>query len=324
MHNPPLAEWRLFAQGHGIMKHIAALAGLITSLASAAEPTTQDRNAILAMAGTHAVTFHFRETVAAAPEYKLKDKPYEEHATEVVEVVEDTPERISLQHLLVVPGKEGKPLIIKHWAQIWTWQDTELLDYCGSEEDHEWKRITLSPEEAAGTWSQLVTNVDDTPRYEGFGRWFHDKGQSYWQSHPTRRPLPRREYSKRDDYDYLLVSNRHTLTPEGWVHEQDNRKVVDRDEEPPHVLCHEFGINTYRRTESKEAAVALAWWRDNSGFWNAVREFWLESGERAKSSFSYSTHEGGEGLSKVLERMEKEKTDASQVVAALQPFVTSK
>lgn len=306
------------------MKHIAALAAVVTSYASAAEPVVQDRQAILAMAGTHAVSFRFHETVAVAPGYKLKAKPYEENATEVVEVVEDTPERIALQHLLVVPGKEGKPVVIKHWAQIWTWQDTELLDYCGSEEDHEWKRITLTPEQAAGTWSQLVTSVDDTPRYEGVGKWVHEKGQSFWQSQPTRRPLPRREYSKRDDYDYLLVSNRHTLTPSGWVHEQDNRKVVDREEETPQVLCHEFGINTYHRTESEDAAIALSWWRDHSGFWNTVRKFWLESGEKAVGTFSYSTHQGGEGLSKLLERMEKENPSALQVVSALEAFVASK
>ncbi len=306
------------------MQRLTSLSLLLSCGAALAAAPSQDRQAILAMAGTHAVAFRFHETVAASLDYQLKTKPYEENATEVVEIVEDTPERISLQHLLVVPGKDGKPQVIKHWAQIWTWQDTELLDYCGSEEDHEWKRVTLTQEQASGTWTQLVTNIDDTPRYEGYGKWAHDKGQSFWQSQPTRRPLPRREYSKRDDYDYLLVTNRHTLTPGGWVHEQDNRKVVDREDETPHVLCHEVGINTYTRTDSPDAGVASAWWKENSGFWNTVREFWIESGEKATGTFSYSTHEGGEGLSKVLERMENKKTAAPQVVAALQPFVAGK
>lgn len=303
--------------------NLQLIISILTASIALSSPS-QDRQAILAMAGTHAVTFHFQETVATAPGYKVKAKPYEEKAIEVVEVVEDTPDRISLQHLLVVPGNDGKPQVIKHWAQIWTWQDTELLDYSGSEEDHEWKRITLTPEQAAGSWSQLVTNVDDTPRYEGSGKWFHDKGQSFWQSQPTRRPLPRREYSKRDDYDYLLVTNRHTLTPAGWVHEQDNRKVVDRDGEEPRVLCHEFGINTYERAESTDAAVAVDWWKNNSRFWNTVREFWRKSGEKAQGSFSYSAHEGGEALSEVLERLEKEKPAAPQVIAALEPFIIGK
>lgn len=297
---------------------------LAASSLAFAGPPAEDREAILAMAGTHSVTFRFEETVAIAPDYKLKKKPYEETATELVQVVEDTPERISLQHLLVVSGKDGKPTVIKHWAQIWTWQDTELLDYSGSEENHEWQRITLTPEQAVGTWSQLVTQIDDTPRYESYGKWVHRNGETYWESEPTRRPLPRREYSKRDDYDYLLVTNRHTVTSNGWVHEQDNRKVVDREGEPVRTLCHEFGINTYARTEAKESKAALAWWSENGRFWDTVRDFWVESGESAPASFAYSTYEDGEGLSKVLKRMEKEKPAPDAIVAALKPFVISK
>lgn len=308
----------------GVMQRIIALTAAATSLVFAAEPPAKDRQAILAMAATHAVTFHFEETAAIAPDYRLKTKPYDETATEVVTVVEDTPARIALQHLLLVPGKEGKTQVIKHWAQIWTWQDTELLDYCGSEDDMLWKKIRLTPAQAAGTWSQLVTQIDDTPRYEGYGKWTHENGESSWQSHPTRRPLPRREYSKRDDYDYLSVTNRHTLTPGGWIHYQDSRKVVDRGGEPAKVLCFENGLNTYTRTESAEAATALAWWRENSGFWNQVRCFWTASGEKAPASFSYSTHENGEGLSKLLARLEKEKPAPEAVSAALQAYVVSK
>src|SRR5688572_17255605 len=100
------------------MIRIAALTAAATSLAFAAGPPAKDREAILAMAGTHAVTFEFQETAAIAPGYKLKTKPYKETATEVVIVVENSPHRIALQNLLVVPGKEGKPQVIKHWAQI--------------------------------------------------------------------------------------------------------------------------------------------------------------------------------------------------------------
>jgi hypothetical protein len=308
----------------GLMQRIIALAAT-TSLAFAAEPPAKDRQAILAMAGTHAVTFEFHETAAIAPGYQLRKKPYRESATEVVTIAEDTPTRIALQHLLVVPGKEGKePHVIKHWAQIWTWQDIELLDYCGSEEDHLWRKIRLTPEQAAGTWSQLVTQIDDTPRYEGYGRWIHENGESSWQSGPTHRPLPRREYSKRDDYDYLTVTNRHTLTPNGWIHYQDNRKVVDREGEETRVLCFEAGLNSYTRTESPEAAAALAWWNENGDFWDGVRDFWTRSGEQARSTFTYSSHENGEGLSKLLDRLEKEKSAPEAVASALQPYVVSK
>lgn len=306
------------------MQRILLLSTAFTSLVFAAEPPTKDRQAILAMAGTHSVTFEFHETVAIAQGYKLKKKPYKETATEVVIVVEDTPQRIALQNLLVVPGKEGKPQVIKHWAQVWTWQDTELLDYCGSEDEHLWKKIRLTPEQAVGTWSQLVTNIDDTPRYEGNGKWLHENGESSWQSGPTRRPLPRREYSTRDDYDYLTVTNRHALTPNGWIHYQDNRKVVDREGKDKRVLCYEAGMNIYTRIESPDAGVALAWWKENGTFWDGVRNFWIESVEKAPASFTYSTHQNGEGLSKLFERLEKEKPAPESVTGALQAYVLVK
>ncbi len=38
-------------------------------------------------------------------------------------------------------------------------------------------------------------------------------------------PPPRREYTKRDDYDVLLGANVHRITPEGWYHEQEEREA---------------------------------------------------------------------------------------------------
>ena len=61
----------------------------------------QDRQAILGMAGKYDVTFDFEETMAIRDGYELK-KPYLEHASEMVVVVEDTGETIAMQHLLVV------------------------------------------------------------------------------------------------------------------------------------------------------------------------------------------------------------------------------
>src|SRR5690606_5653234 len=108
------------------------------------------------------------------------------------------------------------------WRQIWTYEDTRVTEFRGL---NRWKTRHLSPEEARGTWTQMVTNVDNSPRYEGWGKWEHANGVSSWTSAPTNRPLPRREYSKRKDYDVLIGVNRHVLTPAGWAHEQDNTKL---------------------------------------------------------------------------------------------------
>ncbi len=261
------------------------LATLSTSILTAAPPD-RDREAILQMAGTFDVSFEFRETTAIADGYVAKSEPYAASAFELIKVVEDTGDRITLQNMLVHLDAEGTPVVTKHWAQVWTWQDPELLDYAGEMGEHEWKRIRLTEDQARGTWSQLVTQVDDTPRYEGIGKWVHQHGESYWQSEPSRRPLPRREYSKRDDYDYILATNRHSITADGWVHLQDNRKVVDRDGRPPVVLCHEFGVNIYQRTDSPHTQAAVEWWEKHGAFWDAVRTFWIESAEQANQSFA--------------------------------------
>lgn len=287
------------------------------ALASAPEA---DRQAILAMAGSFKVTFDFRETAVLAKDYPTASKPYHEEALEVVSVAEDTPERITLQHLLVV-GNAGKPQIIKHWAQVWTWEDTRILDYAGSDGNDVWQRHTVSADEASGRWSQLVTSVDDTPRYEGTGRWVHEYGESSWTSGPTRRPLPRREYEKRDDYDYLIVSNRHTLTPTGWVHSQDNRKVMDRDGKKS-IIAHEIGLNCYSRTEDMLAAQAYHWWTENQKVWNPIREFWIKAGEGEGDAFSYQTTHSGVGLSKKFDELEKTKPTPEAIVAALTPYLS--
>jgi hypothetical protein len=307
-----------------MMKHALPLLLTLASPILAGEPPAKDRQAILAMAGTHTIHFHFQETVAIADGYKIQPEAYDERATEIVKVVEDRPERITLQHLLVVQPEDEEPMVIKHWAQIWTWQDTDILDYCGEDQMHEWKRHSLSAEEAAGTWSQLVTQVDDTPRYEGYGKWVHDFGHSYWQSSPTRRPLPRREYTKRSDYDYLQVTNRHSLTADGWVHFQDNLKIVDREGEPVRTLCHEIGRNTYTRAESPLAARALAWWDEHGPVWNEIRHFWLRAGETAPTLFSYSTFKNGESLSQKITHLEEQNAAKAKVAEALQPFVVAK
>jgi len=302
------------------MKFTTALLLLAgTLLASGAAPE-EDRRAILAMAGQFDVSFEFIETVGIAPDYKPLSVPYHEDAFETVIVVEDTPERIALQHLLVVEAG-GRPMVIKHWAQVWTWQDTHILDYSGSEEAPQWSRKVVSKEQAEGKWSQLVTSIDDTPRYEALGKWTHHFGESSWTSEPTRRPLPRREYTKRKDYDYLLGTNRHTITANGWVHTQDNRKVVDREGKQV-VLSYETGLNLYNKTENPLSKVAVAWWDKNGAFWNDVRGFWLGAVQKEGPKFVYNDKHDGVPLKAKFEELQKSASKPAQISETLTPYIS--
>jgi len=236
-----------------------------------------DREAILAMAGAFRVTFRFEETVAIAADYTLED-PYIEDATELVHVIADEGDFISLQHLLVIDrGANAEPIVVKHWRQDWPYEDARLLTYKGHAT---WEREERTPSEVRGTWTQTVYQTTDAPRYEAVGRWTHMPNQSSWESELTWRPLPRRQ-RHREDYHVVVCRNRHTLTPKGWVHEQDNQKLaLTETGEPVNVIAHEMGLNSYERISETEVAVATEYWRENEAAWAEIRAAWLPFLER--------------------------------------------
>jgi hypothetical protein len=269
-------------------------------LASAAAATgtagdlEQDRRAILAMAGTYKVEFNFVETVPLAKGYQAKP-PKRSGATELVLVIEDAPRRIELQHLLVM----GEPAtVVKHWRQRWDYEDADLVEFRGHAT---WAHRRLHPAEAKGTWTQSVFEVDDAPRYEGVGRWAHAGDTSSWESNETWRPLPRREYTTRDDYHVLLGRNRHTVTPAGWVHEQDNVKM--RLGPSRELLVREAGLNRYTRID-KDLAAGRAYWKETEAYWREVRAAWDRRLAAAPSVEVESWRDGTLRYEHFLERAE--------------------
>ena len=223
-----------------------------------------DRRAILAMVGNYRVSFHFDETTLLDPGY-LPRPAKDVTGTEAVVVVSDEPRRIELQHLLVLPAG----MVVKHWRQVWVYEAADHFRFLGAQQ---FDRRTRTEQERTGTWTQLVYEVSDAPRYAGSGTWVHQKSSSTWASETTLRPLPRREYSSRKDYDLIIGENRHTITPLGWTHEQDNTKVIRRDgvERP---LVREFGFNEYTRINDPLDA-AQRYWKETAPFWAVVRARW--------------------------------------------------
>jgi hypothetical protein len=226
----------------------------------------RDRLAILAMQGEYAVDFHFAETVPLAAGYKRRDDK-NSGGFEFVQVVEESEDRIVLQHLLVMPGGN----VIKHWRQDWIREADERFEFVA---DQTWQVRAIAPEKAAGTWTQCVYEVSDAPRYCGTGKWNHRYGVSTWTSDRGWRPLPRREYTKRDDYNALNVENRHTITPHGWSHEQDNTKTVRDGRETASTLVREFGFNDYRYIEGYDFSPARDYWQKTADYWARVRAAW--------------------------------------------------
>lgn len=280
-----------------IMKALLTAFALVatgSSVIANSQKFSRDRAAILAMAGAFEVEFEFRETIPLSAGYELR-KPYSSKAKELVKVAEDHGTSITLQHLLVIEDENG-PAVIKHWAQIWKYEDCRTLSYEGGKT---WLPVIHTDEETKGTWTQFVTQTDDSPRYKAQGRWIHMGNTSIWTSRLSTRPLPRREYSKRSDYDLLVVTNQHVITPNGWVHQQDNRKLVSR-EGTRQFLCMEAGLNRYKRlsAESSREGFELAekQWDKTREFWAHVRRGWDEIIENSEKPVRYATMVDGQRL----------------------------
>ncbi|GAB3705151.1 hypothetical protein GCM10027592_37270 [Spirosoma flavus] len=246
-----------------------AALSLITCGAIAQSNKDEDIAAIKSQCGCHDVNFLYAETFAPEKSYAFKDR-YTAKGTELVFVEEESgpasrPNKIVIQHLLVVSDS----MIVKHWREDWVYQNTNLLKF---DQNASWKLQKLTPDQVKGQWTQKVFEVDDSPRYEGTATWIHADGRHYWES-TVDAPLPRREYTKRTDYNVMRRTNHHEIRPDGYVHEQDNDKVI-RSEAGDQLLASEKGINTYKRTDDKKCQAAKDWWAKNRAYWADVRAVW--------------------------------------------------
>jgi len=258
----PAGEW-LALQAEGITRH------------------ERDRRAIRALAGGYRTTFDFVETATFVPG-KGRARPYQSWATELIFVLADEPDLISLQHLLVMSfrdedGELRGPFVQKHWRQDWRHESRASLAYRG---EGRWAVERRPAEAVAGTWTQTVYQVDDSPRYAATGTWTHHGQWSSWQSRREWRPLPRREHTVRDDYDVTAGEHRITITPGGWTHAQDNLKAVlaapgRLHPETPYVAS-EVGLSRYTRIRDYDFSAGREYWEETQGFWRIVREAWAE------------------------------------------------
>ncbi|MBA3682050.1 MAG: hypothetical protein H0W73_12955 [Bacteroidetes bacterium] len=225
----------------------------------------EDRASIKSMAGVYKVSFDFAETFSTDTGYKYHPR-YREWGIEYVLLVEDSPYKIALQHLLII----NDSIIIKHWRQDWMFENKEIYNYF---KDNEWVKTTLTDAQAKGTWTQKVYQVDDSPRYQSFGTWVHIDGKHFWEG-VNDSPLPRREFTKRNDYNVMKRHSRMEIFNDGWVLNQDNEKIV-RNNGIDKVLCWEKGIERFTKGYYN-AGPAIKWWEKQKQYWADVRIAWEE------------------------------------------------
>lgn len=276
----------------------------------------QDREAILAMSGVYRVSFNFIETVAFAQGYDIPE-PKGEGGNEVVRVIQDDGDFISLQHFLVV-GSDHAEFVVKHWRQDWQYEPTRIFEFVGG---NAWRMVETNPADVKGKWVQSVYQVDDAPRYAAIADWVHEDGVSSWTGPRTWRPLPRRDAMTRDDYDVVDGINRHAITAQGWVHEQDNAKVELRGQSQ--VLVREIAYNVYRKYDAYNYGAADKYWANTKAFWAPIRAEWRKL-EAQSAAFGLTIQGEPEELyMKILEEADavnsgdKDAATASKVALAI-------
>ncbi|WP_179335489.1 DUF6607 family protein [Winogradskyella costae] len=248
------------------------LAFTIYNSSNAQNKKAQDQEAIKEMCGCFEVTFNFTETFNYSNDslYRPSETKVDK-GLEYAFAIEDDADKISIQHLLQV-GRPDSPYIVKHWRQDWLFQNQDFYMYNG---DNNWTYEKKSKDDVKGQWTQKVFQVDDSPRYEGSGTWVHVDGKDYWEN-TTTAPLPRREYTKRSDYNITLRGNRHEITNFGWVHDQDNEKVVRVAGSEDVILAKEKGYNTYKRVDESRCQASIDWWKVQHDKWASVRAKWAD------------------------------------------------
>lgn len=259
-------------------KNVLTILAIGTSLFANAQ-NQKDVQAIKAMTGCYEVRFNFAETFPHEKDYEKK-KNYRSGALEWITVAEESPKKIELQHILIVnPNGTGKDAIVKHWRQDWLYENTELYTF---HKDNKWTYKKLSPEKVKGQWTQVVYQVDDAPRYSGTGTWIHTDGRTYWESNADA-PLPRREYTTRKDYNVLNRNNRQEIFDWGWLHDQDNKKVLRNDGSEDKIIVEEKGLEYYKKTDNKRCIAAQNYWEEYAPLWAAVRQSWNERLDQKKN-----------------------------------------
>ena len=93
----------------------------------------------------------------------------------------------------------------------------------------------------------------------------------------------------RKDYQVLVGTNRHTITPNGWVQEENNLKVVldaaGRPRATMPYLAREYGFARYEHIKDYDFGPGERYFTRTEPFWAEVRAAWRDI-ERRQGSFT--------------------------------------
>lgn len=284
---------------------------LIMGIISAQSQKTAERNAILSMAGTYKVSFDFIETFAPDTLYKFYPK-YHATASEMVIVTENTENKISFNHFLLV----NDSVVVKHWRQDWIYENTEFLEYEGN---NTWSKRTMSKDAVKGTWTQKVFQIDESPRYEAFGKWIRENNEWIWTGNTCNSPLPRRELLKRGDYSVIKRRSRIVIARDYWYLEQDNQKMRSDT-----LLCHEKGMEVFHKG-SFDTTHIVKWWGKNEKIWRYIAAEWnalIEKNNSFRLSGALIATDYQQEIFRFVKQLGATETDDKKIREAIREFIT--
>jgi hypothetical protein len=192
------------------------------SFAAMAAEHPVGRDNVLGLVGCFDVTYRFYED--GEHDYFNDKYGLETSIQEVISLIEDQPNRVTVQHASI--NDEGVP--VPHWHETWVY--------------------------SALGWTQTVysrtpDNPDRKQRYSCTAPWSGNR----WQCDAGRATKPFRDDGApfgfmRTDYTWLDRNNTILVTPKGWVQSEHNRKLDGNGT----MVSHELGFITYRKLNDSE------------------------------------------------------------------------
>ncbi len=267
------------------------------------------------LCGCFSVNFRYAETFSPDIKYKYHDRE-DMNAMELVLPIEKSDKKIVMQHLLVI----NDSMIIKHWREEWAYENPEIYEYTAY---RVWEKKTLPAAQVKNKWTQTVWEVSDEPRYQGISSWIENDGKMFWES-TADAPLPRREYTVRNDYNIMKRRNRITITNDGYMHEQDNDKI-QRENKEDKLIAQEKGYNTYHKMEEKDCKTAAAWWKKNEQFWTVVRDEWktvMDKSNTISLKWTVDEKQMNEHFNELWKEWRNNKINANDIHARVREVMT--
>ena len=226
--------------------------------------------------GCYLVDYNYSETESLKQGYQLDPRVYDVSGfvvKELVKVVEESEDRVRLQHFMQADDKSGRTMfMMRHHGEIWKINPEFRYKYEGRYDGND----KWTVEDTSMPWLRSVTNLDDGIRYQCLGDF---KSQSYYSEFncSAYSPIPGRETRDmgRKDYNTMQRSTSVKVFGNSWLEKQLNTKTIfDNGHKTP--LAKEIGKVWSVRLADSDCSEVDSWRQDRQVFWNLLSEVWQE------------------------------------------------